>query len=266
MSYFGRAFVFDDIPCETYDLMMYDVASQDDDIVIGGAAGIEDETIGGKWKPYFYGTTPGEKLEFDIVFGVNERRIDSEKFLDRWELAEVTTWLTGHPDYKWLFIDQPDANLYGYRCMITDLKVTRYGSVPWALTAHVTCDSPYAYLETKHVSYTINGTRTIEIYNESSLNTWYSPKIAFTRTSGTALSIRNAQDNNHGPAITGIPGSVTEISIDNEHCVIDNNQGVNLYAGFNFQFLRLARGYNTLTITGNGTVTITCEYPINVGG
>ena len=266
MAFYGSAFVFDSTPCELYDLMMYDIGNQDEDIEITCVSTIEDETVGDKWKPYFYGTRPGDKLEFDIVFGVNERRLDEDKYLDDWEVAEVTSWLCGHKGYKWLYIDQMDKLLVGYRCMISNLRITRYGSVPWALTAHVTCDSPYAYLEAKEITYTVDGSRTIEIYNESSLNDWYYPEIAFALTSGTALSITNAQDNDKGPSLTNIPGSVTQITIDNEHCVLSNNQGVNLYTGFNFEFLRLARGYNNITITGAGTITIKCEYPINVGG
>lgn len=249
-----------------YDLEVYDVGNQDEDITIAGVSAIEDETIGTKWKPYFYGTTPGEKLEFDITFGVNERRIDEEKYLDNWEIAEITTWLCGHKEYKWLYIERYDTMLIGYRCMITELRVTQYGAVPYALTAHVTCDSPYAYLEAKEITTSVSGSKTIEIYNESSLNDWYYPVITFARTGGTAFSAKNAQDGNKGPALTGIPGSVSQIVIDNEHCVIDNNQSVNLYSGFNFEFLRLARGYNQITITGTGTVKIRCEFPINVGG
>ena len=213
MSYFGRAFVFDGIPCETYDLMMYDIGNQDEDISVKGDMVIEDEAVGDNWRPYFYGTRYGEKLEFDLYFGVNERRIDNGKFLDRWELAEVTTWLTGHNTYKWLYIDQPDANLYGYRCMIGELQITRYGSVPWAIKVHVTCDSPYAYLETKNVSYAVNGEKSIEVYNESSLNTFYYPKITIARTSGTAFSAVNENDNNRGPRLTDIPGSVSSRTI-----------------------------------------------------
>lgn len=264
--FYGSAFVFDSTPCELYDLMMYDVGSQDEDISITGVNSIEDESIGDHWKPYFYGTRPGQKLEFDITFGVTERRLDSEKYLDDWELAEVTSWLCGHKDYKWLYIDQYDKELIGYRCIISNLRVTRYGSTPWALTAHVTCDSPYAYLEAKEITHTINGSKTIEIYNESSLNDWYYPQITIRRTSGTAFSAKNAQDDNRGFSLTNIPGSVSTITIDGDTCVVNNDKGVNLYEGFNFQFLRLARGYNQITITGNGTITIRCEFPINVGG
>lgn len=266
MSYFGRSFVFDGIACETYDLMMYDVGNQDEDIIFKGDMKIQEETVGDRWKPYFFGTKHGDKLEFDLVFGVSERRIDEGKFLDRWELAEVSAWLIGHDNYKWLYIDQPDANLYGYRCILTDMEVTQYGSVPWAIKVHVICDSSYAYLELKNITYNVSGTREITVYNESSLNTPYYPVIEYTRTGGSSFSVKNAQDNNRGPEITGIPNSVSSITVDNERCVVDNNQSVNLYPGFNFQFLRLARGYNTITITGQGTVNIKCEYPINVGG
>ena len=266
MAFFGKTFAFDGTPCEDYDLMLYDISRQDEDIVIAGVSKIEDESVGHRWRPYFYGTKPGDKLEFDITFGVNEHRIDEGKFLDNWELSGVTAWLCGHSDYKWLYVEQFDTGFFWYKCMITDMRVTRYGSVPWALTAHVTCDSPYAYMDVQNYTYTVNGSRTIDIYNESSMNDWYYPTVTFTRTSGTAFSVKNAADNNRGPEFTGIPGAVTEISIDNEHCVVTNDQDVNLYSGFNFQFLRLARGYNRITITGRGTITISCEYPVNVGG
>lgn len=266
MSFYGKAFVFDSTPCELYDLMLYDIGNQDEDIEITGVSTIEDETVGDKWRPYFYGTKPGAKMEFDITFGVNERRMDEDKYFDDWEIAEITSWLCGHKEYKWLYIDQMDKQLVGYRCIITDLRIVRYGSVPRAMTAHVTCDSPYAYLEAKEIIQTVNGSKTFEIYNESSLNDWYYPKITFVRTSGTAFSVTNSEDDDSGPSLTGIPGSVSTITIDNEHCVVDNDQGVNLYSGFNFAFLRLKRGYNNITVTGTGTLTIRCEYPINVGG
>ena len=265
MSYFGKAFVFDSTPCEMFDLMMYDIGDIDGNMDIPGSYEIEDELIGDKWKPYFYGAKHGGKLEFDIVFGVNERRIDHDKFLDRWELSEITTWLC-RKEYRWLYIDQPDMTLVGYRCMISKPQVTRYGTVPWALRAHVVCDSPYAYLEAKEIRCSVDGEKQLAVYNESSLNDWYLPNVTFIRAGGTAFAITNDRDNDRGPSFTDIPGSVSEITIDNEHCVINNDQGTDLYSGFNFQFLRLARGENNITITGNGTVLIRCEFPINVGG
>jgi len=266
MSFYGRAFVFDGTPCELYDLMLYDIDNQDEEIAIGGSVSITEETVGEKWRPYFYGARIDGKLEFDMTFGVNERRLDAGKYLDRWEIAEVSSWLIGHKGYKWLYIDQPDMTLVGYRCILSDLQAVPYGSVPWALKVHVTCDGPFAYLERKDMVYTVNGALNIQIYNESSLNDWYYPKLTFERTSGTAFSVKNEADGGRGVELQNIPASVVHITIDGEHGVIRNDQDLNLYAGFNFQFLRLARGYNPITITGNGTLTISCEYPINVGG
>lgn len=266
MSFYGKSFVFDGTPCEAFDLMLYDIEDQDSELKVSGIGGIEEETIGDKWKPYFYGVKPATKLEFDLVFGVNTRRIDAEKFLDRWEVEEITTWLCGHQEYKWLYIDQPDMRMFGYRCIISEPVVTRYASVPWAYRVHVICDSPYAYMEPSEITETVNGTANITVFNESSLNGWYCPVVTFEKTGGSTFSMTNAQDNGRGPSLTEIPGSVSEITIDNEHCVLGNDQGLNMYEKFNFQFLRLARGQNEITISGNGTVKILCEFPVNVGG
>lgn len=267
MSYFGRAFMFDSVPCEEYDLMLYDVGDAgDEDIKISGVGEIVEEAVADKWKPYFFGVKPAEKLEFDIVFGVNEDRLDKYKYLDRYEVAAVSAWLTGHNEYKWLFIDQPDMHPFGYRCFIKDLAVTQFGKVPWALKAHVVCDSPYAYLEETVTGIEVDGEAELEIFNPSSAGGFYYPVITFDMTGGTAFSVTNEQDQDRGPSITDIPGSVTSITVDNEHGVITNNADLNLYENFNFEFLRLARGYNKLTITGTGTLDIVCEFPVNVGG
>lgn len=267
MSYFGRAFMFDSVPSEEYNLMLYDVGGTDDnDFSVAGVGDVIEETVGDRWKPYFFGIQPAAKLEFDIVFGVNEDRLDNYKYLDRYEVAAVAAWLTGHNEYKWLFIDQPDMRPFGYRCIIRDLDVVQYGKVPWALKAHVICDSPYAYLEEMRTGIAVDGTAQVEFFNASSLGGFYYPKLTFTRTSGTAFSVVNAEDNGKGPSFTDIPSSVTSIEVDNEHGVITNDQNLNLYDKFNFQFLRLVRGYNNLTITGNGVLDIVCEFPVNVGG
>lgn len=267
MSYFGRAFEFDSVPCETYDLMLYDLGGQgDDDIALSASGDINDEAVGDQWKPYFYGVRPAGRLEFDITFGVNERRLDNGKFLDRFEVAAIASWLCGHKEYKWLYIDQVDMFPFGYKCIITDLQVTSYGKVPWALRAHISCDSPYAYLPAETTRISLSGSKTYRLTNVSSLNDFYMPVIKYTRSGGSTFSVINAADNRRGPSITNIPGSVGIITIDNAHGVITNNQDINLYDRFNFQFLRLARGVNELTITGTGILEITCQFPINVGG
>ena len=44
MAFWGRTFVFDGIPCEAYDLMMYDVGdSGDEDAELASTATIDEE-------------------------------------------------------------------------------------------------------------------------------------------------------------------------------------------------------------------------------
>lgn len=81
------------------------------------------------------------------------------------------------------------------------------------------------------------------------------------------IEIVNTSDNNRSFKLTNVPSGISRIYVDNQKGIIkDTVNGVNLYPYFNFNFLRLVRGDNYLNITGNGTVSIICEYPINVGG
>lgn len=57
-----------------------------------------------------------------------------------------------------------------------------------------------------------------------------------------------------------------ELTLNGNTGILSSSSGVNNYNNFNFVFPRLVRGKNQLTITGNGTVTFTCEFPVNVGG
>ena len=197
MAFWGRTFVFDGIPCEAYDLMMYDVGdSGDEDAELASTATIDEETVGHRRKPYFYGVKYENKLTFEIVFGVNQRRLDAGKYLDRYEIDAIAGWLTGHDGYKWLEIEQPDARLIRYNCMITGLSLIQYGKVQWALRAEVTCDGPYAYKHPEETSYTVNGETNVTFYNESKINGYYMPDIEITQTGGT-FKIENMTAGGH---------------------------------------------------------------------
>lgn len=266
MAFHGRAFVFNSVPCEAYELMMYDVGSTGQgDGKFASVVTIEEEVVGGRWKPYFYGVKFDEKLEIDMVFGVNQRRLDMEKYLDRYEINEIATWLTGYDAYGWLDIEQPDTQMIRYRCICTSLEIVSYGNIPWALQAKFVCDSPFAYLYPEEFEYAISGTTTINFYNKSSLNGYYRPEMEIIQAGGT-FSITNVTDDSRVFSLSGFPASVKHVYIDNDHEVITNDQDVNLYPYFNYKFFRLKRGYNQLKITGNGTLKIKCMFPVNAGG
>lgn len=267
MAFWGLSFTFDGVSCDSFELMMYDFndngLNEDNEVA---SVSIVEEVVGKHWRPYFYGTKHEKKLEFEIVFGVNQDRLDQEKHLSRSEIDEIAAWLAGHDRYKWLEIEQTDMEHVRYRCIVTSLSVVEYGLVPWALKATITCDSKYAYTYPREYSYEIDGNYTIHFMNESSMNDYYKPMILFEPTAGGDLEIINETDNNRVFKFREIPESVEELCIDNEHAVITNDQDINMYPYFNYKFFRLKRGYNILHVSCKGKLKLICEFPLSVGG
>ena len=268
MAFWGSSFSFNGIPCEDFELMMYSIDGTTHSAgKFASGVSIIEQKIATRWKPYFYGTQLKDKLSFSIVFGVNEERINKHEFLLRDELEKVAAWLSGHNEYMWLEIYQEDMEYIRYHCIVTELEIVEFDLIPWALKATFECDSPYAYMQPQTYEYDINGSADIVFYNESSHNGYYMPIIEFDLTGSQSFSLMNRTDNNRLFSFTDLPASITNVCIDNDHGIITtNDDGLNPYPYFNFHFFRLLRGENHLTITGNGTLRIICEFPVNAGG
>lgn len=267
MAFLGEYFKFDGVSCEDYDLMIYEINNTAMEATkFASIPNINEAALPRKWKPVFYGVTFEKKLEFSLVFGVNQERLDAGQYLSRQEMDAIATWLTGHDEYKWLTITQDDMAQVRYKCFITGLEMIEYGRIPWAMKATVICDSPYAYMYPKTYTYLLNGTTTITFKNEASLNGYYYPKIIFEPKSGGNLTIKNQSDGDREFKFTGIPAAVTSLTVDNENMVITNSADLDMYSCFNHKYFRLKHGNNALQITGVGTLKIICEFPVNVGG
>lgn len=286
MAFWGCKFSFDGISCEKYELMIYNVGSESQgETTFAHVASIQEERVGNHWRPLFFGVTYENKLECEMVFGLNQERIEEQRHLSRQEMAAISSWLAGHPDYKWLEIEQDDMAGIRYRCMVTDLKVIEQDGLPWAFRATFTCDGPYAYMLPCEYAYTVDGELVIEFNNLSDHNGYYDPIIMLSLSSpsltdesnniltdekeivlktGNGFVIENQTDR-RTTQFTNLPKSVTKIVLDNKHGVITSDTSDNLYKHFNFRFLRLKRGLNTLKFSGYGTVTFRCEFPVSVG-
>lgn len=276
MAFWGHSFVFNEIPCEDFDLMVYDVgsATQSQGRFASGVTIVESQ-VPTRWKPYFYGTKMEQKQSFTMVFGVNEKRLDEGKYLDRYELEAIASWLTGHKQYLWLEIEQGDMRYFRYRCIVTELNMVEYGNIPWALQATVVCDGPYAYLYPQEFRFDVeSGETEISIFNESSHNGYFYPLlyIVLGNDKPTKVTITNKSDNDRETAIGSeekpIPTTISRIDIDNDHGVLSCAEGLNLYQYFNFKFFRLLRGQNNLIVKTDAPVTLSfvCEFPVNIGG
>lgn len=265
MAFYGEVFTFDGLCCDEFELMIYDVGTAKQSTgKFASSPSVVEQSIARKWRPFFYGMKYTDKLAFEIVFGVNQKRLDDERYLDRDELNVVSSWLTSQEEYKWLSIVQDDMQYVRFKCYISDLEIVDYGWIPWALKAKVICDSPFGYMIPHTYTYTNN--QNIQFYNESCYNGYYYPRLIFEPSSAGDLVIKNNSDGGRVFKITNIPASVKTITIDNENCIITNDAGIDLYGNCNFQFFRLKRGMNSLSFSGNGKLKIVCEFPVNPGG
>lgn len=247
-----------------YGLMIYDFGGNgQDDVAFGNRASIVEQRISNRIQPLHFGVRYHEKpLQFKLVFG-------SERALDRYELEDIGFWLTGHQDYQWLSIDQPDMELYQFKCLITELTPLSHGWLPVAFEATVTCDCPYAYGFMFEKQHQINGETAILFRNESSVREYIKPDISFAPAAGTSsISIVNHSDNDREFLIKNIPTSDgVLLAVDNSNGIIrELTYGYNLYDGFNLNFFRLVHGDNALTVTGNGILTVSGRFLYNVAG
>lgn len=261
MAFNGYEFVYAGESSYQYGLMIYDFdGTGQSNVSFGNQASIVETRTNTRIQPLHFGVNYHQKpLEFTLVFGAQEP-------IDRYEMENIALWLTGHQQYQWLTIEQPDLANIQFRCLITKLTPLMHGWLPVAFEASIVCDCPYAYGYPFEYQYPIKGKTEILFRNNSSVREYIKPTLRFRPSSGTsALSIINKSDGNREFHLSGIPTSATDIKIDNQNGIIqDMSWNINLYDGFNLNFFRLVHGDNNLVVTGNGTLTISGRLLHNV--
>lgn len=269
MAFYGCQFSFDGIPCFEYGLMVYDFDSAEEDGNFSTVEIMEDRTTN-RYSPLHYGVTHNRPLVFNFTFGADINSIDKAEPPDRWELDAIARWLTGHSEYKFLEITQPDMEAMRYRCIITDLKYISYGRMPWAFTCQVTCDSPFAYSHPEEYQWYLSNESKIINFECRAASQYYYPKMEFHPLSrNIPLSIVNHSDGERVFKISSFPpdnNNAGHVIIDNENEIITYSDGTGMYDKFNFSFFRLLHGYNKLELKGDGILKLICEFPINIGG
>ena len=136
----------------------------------------------------------------------------------------------------------------------------------WGFECTVHCDSPYGYTLPENFTYTVDGTGNVILHSRSSINSHYSPVVTIVLNGSGDFSITNNSNGEKAFTLTGYPQNSDTITVNCETGVVSSASGLNVYPYFNFVFPKLVRGKNNLTITGKGSVTFTCEFPVNVGG
>ncbi len=267
MAFWGAEFIFDGVPCSEFGLMVYHFGSNEQDDVSFQNGEIQEDRIPGRYDALTYGLVQNQPLQYTLVFGANMESLDAGASLDRFEVEAVAAWLTGHNKRKWLIINQEDMEPFRYKCFVSELKLITYGDMPWAFSCSVSCDSSFAYTLPDEYTYEVTDKSQVRLFNRSSYNGYYRPKMEISIYGGGNITIKNLSDNNRTFRFKDLPGGKSlKVYIDNKNQVITSNMDLNLYPYFNMKFMRLVRGDNILEITGNAEVKFICEFPVNIGG
>ena len=266
MSFYGTSFSVNGISCTQYGLMLYDFGSTTQGNSKFASVEISEDRLLQRDESLFYGVRYTDPLELTLVFGAGEYSGGHKEPLDRLEIEAISSWLRGEGKYQIFRIDQPDlAGIY-YRGIVTDLEVLEVGMMPWAFKCQVKCDSPYAHTDPITYQFEISGSLKTSVYSRSASLHPYFPVMNVTITSGDSFSIVNHSDHDRQFMLSGLPTASGTIQIDGSRGIILSSSGLNLYPYFNWNFPRLIRGNNDLTIAGSGLLSLTCAFPADVGG
>lgn len=173
------------------------------------------------------------------------------------ETRSVLKWLTGTRVASELaFYDKEDNIIYSFLGRFVDVKLQKMDARIIGIVGTFTATSPWAYSAVQTITKTINGTTTLSITNSSDDEyTYIYPNIVFTNGSvGGNLSIQNTTLSEE-TLVTNIVAN--EVITMSGHQIILSDKNTRIFGSdFNFRWLRLQPGVNSITVTGNGSISI----------
>lgn len=190
-----------------------------------------------------------------LKFSMSIVKCNGEKITD-YEYIELVKWITSPTTYCPLtVIDFPDVSYHSnviYYAVCTGYDEFVVDDV-YGLTFNFECDSPYGYSPIQ--TYDFTGGTPVKINNisEETYNDVY-PVMTLTCKSTGTVTIRNDQYQDEVIELKVLKGQV--LTIDNKNGLITDSIDMFDFEDTNLEWLHLAPGINTITVSGNVTGTI----------
>lgn len=242
----GYSFVLDGIPSELHDMIIMYEGRSGTSIIEGITKSISTTKSASGTRHNLMGISDGNPLEFELSFGAC-------RVLDRHEINSVNNWLFGDKSrYRKLQICQDDLRDVYFNVVIHKSEISSPANAPILFRCIVQCDSQYAYENMKTRTFDLTKGRNIKMQCSSSLE-YTSTYVKFTTTAADAkVSIINQSDNNREVAFKELR-NLEEIVMDNLYEQEDmiSSTGLNVLGNSNYKFLRLCKGENRITVSGN---------------
>lgn len=181
------------------------------------------------------------------------------KDFSRSELREVLDWLTGLRKVSWLdlYNDDTEEISFSFLGRITDVKLQKMDARIIGIKAEFTSVSPWAYSGLQVHDITLDGTKSMyPICNTSDENSVYVyPKVVFiNKESNGTLRLFNTTTREETLLKNLRMNEV--IALDSNKIIYSDNDTRVFGEDFNSQWLRFVPGYNHITMTGVGHITI----------
>lgn len=257
-SFWNGEFYFDSIHSSKYKVCIIDFNSSDIVKQIGGNFSISTEKDNSYRNNLLYRET--ECMSENITLQLC--KTDKQP----WNIADILN-ING-----WLFQEnfkkfQPtDFDNQGYNIIyyLKAIDMKKFFNTNMEGYIEVTFQSydGFAYI-VPNINMVINGNETRTVVNQSNINKKYYPKIKITNwgDSKNEITITNLTTGDE-LVISGMENNEV-ITIDCAIGSVVNTSGVNRFEVLqNFNFIGLAKGNNTITLSPNCSASFICEFPI----
>lgn len=250
MALWGRSFIYDGTPSEVYGLYVQNIDTNAINESMGSSSmEIYEQKIFRKPQPYYYGSTPNPKLEFDFsVF--SDREIDATAF------ESIQRWLFSSRQYKRLAFDQWDIQDIYFDCILNNPRIVRVGNLIQGFSCSVVCSSPFALKYPQTTTYTysasvIDSTETYLNLSDDKGDYLYPTSLIIAMNNEVGnVSITNLDDSNRVMLFTDLSANEV-LTISPLYQTVSSSTGLKRLGNFNKKFLRLVPGKNRLRIQGN---------------
>jgi phage-related protein len=250
MAFYGRSFIYDGVPSETYGLYISDIDANAINTSMGSSSlDIYEQKVYRRATPYFFGATPSPKLSFSFS-AFSENEIDASTF------QLIQRWLFSSRSYKIFQIDQPDVQDIYFNALLNEPEITRVGNLIQGLSCTVVCDSPYGYNFPKTTTYTYTASSVDETetyYNESDDTGVYlypTSLVITLNNIGGDFTITNLSDSSREVTFTGLSADEV-LTISPSLQTVTSSTGLIRLGNSNKKFLRLTSGENQLRVQGS---------------
>jgi hypothetical protein len=256
MSFISTDFYFNGIPSTPYNIKLIKMEEDMTNTIITGGKNLQEVYKPSLNYPYFFKSSM-KPIELNFQFVV-----DTANGWDASTKNTIFSWLYSPTTYC-DFISYDNLNVVYKVIFISPIELFTYDAIYGYLNLTAMA-YPFAYTPVE--THFLNGTGTITIDNKQNVQNWdgtyyYYPKI-WIDANAVSASVINTSDSNRLFQLSPVQNG-EQLYIDNSIKYITSSVGTNRLTSLtSYQWLRLVRGTNILSVTTNCDIVIECQYPI----